>query len=629
MAGGRWRENRIGLAVAGLALLAAAPAVTAAAGVQDRWVLAGAAAVAAVVVSVGAVWQDRYRQAAQRRDEVGLRTEDGCLVLPDGRMPEVRDIADPVRLGVHRAAPAAVPTEAPGGWDGAVEHVPAYVPRDVDSRLRERLAAGGFVLLVGDSTAGKTRAAFEAMAATLPKHVLVCPSGREAVSVAITQAAQTRRCVLWLDDLERFLGSGGLTAAQLGRLIIGAGHHRVILATLRAAEEARLADAAADTDDGARDALRDTRQVLDQATTIRMARMFSAQELERARARDWDPRVAEALGHSREYGIAEYLAAGPQLLRDWEDARGAAAGRHARGAALVAAAIDLRRAGYTAPIPRAVLGQVQEQYLTGPEHGRTPREPLPEAWQWATRQRLTTALLQPVGSDRVEVFDYLVDTVQRRTAPGAHVPELVVRAAVDASGPAEATSLADAARAQGRYSLAEYAYRHAYRARGADPELSAEHPDTLTSRSNLALVLWDLGRHEEAEAEHRAVLQARTRILGAEHPDTLTSRSNLALVLWDLGRHEEAEAEHRAVLQARTRILGAEHPDTLTSRSNLAAILRHLGRLEEAEAEHRAVLDTRTRTLGAQHPDTLTSRNNLALVLRDLGRPKQADSGMS
>ena len=64
-------------------------------------------------------------------------------------------------------------------------------------------------------------------------------------------------------------------------------------------------------------------------------------------------------------------------LRDWEDARGAAAGRHARGAALVAAAIDLRRAGYTGPIPRVVLGQVQEQYLTGPEHGRTPREPLP------------------------------------------------------------------------------------------------------------------------------------------------------------------------------------------------------------------------------------------------------------
>jgi hypothetical protein len=231
MAGVKWRESRTGLVVAGLALLAAAPAVTAAAGVRDRWVLAGATAVAAVVVAVGAVWQDRYRQAAQRRAEVGLRTEDGCLVLPDGQMPRVRDITDPVRLGVHKAAPATIPTEVLGG-DGAAEHVPAYVPRDVDGGLRERLAAGGFVLLVGDSTAGKTRAAFEAMAATLPKHVLVCPSSRESVSVAVTQAAQARRCVLWLDDLERFLGSGGLTAAQLGRLIIGAGQQRVILATL-------------------------------------------------------------------------------------------------------------------------------------------------------------------------------------------------------------------------------------------------------------------------------------------------------------------------------------------------------------------------------------------------------------
>jgi tetratricopeptide (TPR) repeat protein len=629
MAGGKWRESRTGMVVAGLALLAAAPAVTAAAGVRDRWVLAGATAVAAVVVAVGAVWQDRYRQVAQRRDEVGLRTEDGCLVLPDGRMPAVRDITDPVRLGVHRAAPAAVPAEVPGGRDGAAEHVPAYVPRDVDGRLRELLAAGGFVLLVGDSTAGKTRAAFEAMAATLPRHVLVCPSSREAVSVAVTQAAQARRCVLWLDDLERFLGSGGLTAAQLGRLIIGGGHRRVILATLRAVEEARLADAAADADDGVRDALRDTRRVLDQATTIRMARMFSPEELDRARARDWDPRVAEALGHSREYGIAEYLAAGPELLQDWEDARGAAAGRHARGAALVAAAIDLRRAGHTGPIPRVVLGHVQEQYLAGPEHRHTPREPLPEAWQWATRQRVTTALLQPVASDRVEVFDYLVDTVQRRTAPGAHVPELVIRAAVDASGPGEATSLGDAARAQRRYALAEYAYRHAYSARCADPELSAEHPDTLTSRSNLALALWDLGRHEDAAAEHRAILDTRTRVLGVEHPDTMASRSNLALALWNLGRLEDAEAEHRAALETRTRILGAEHPDTLTSQNNLGVVLRDLGRLEEAEAEHRAVLDTRTRILGAEHPDTLTSRNNLDLVLRDLGRPAQTDSGLS
>jgi len=69
-----------------------------------------------------------------------------------------------------------------------------------------------------------------------------------------------------------------------------------------------------------------------------------------------------------------------------------------------------------------------------------------------------------------------------------------------------------------------------------------------------------LGRLGEAEAELRAVLEARCRVLGEEHPSTLTSRNNLALVLGDLGRLEEAEAEHRAVLEARCRLLGEEHP---------------------------------------------------------------------
>ena len=56
-------------------------------------------------------------------------------------------------------------------------------------------------------------------------------------------------------------------------------------------------------------------------------------------------------------------------------------------------------------------------------------------------------------------------------------------------------------------------------------------------------------------------------MLGAEQPDTLASRNNLAVVLSDLGRLREAEAEHRAVLEISTRLLGAEHPDTLSPRT--------------------------------------------------------------
>jgi hypothetical protein len=73
------------------------------------------------------------------------------------------------------------------------------------------------------------------------------------------------------------------------------------------------------------------------------------------------------------------------------------------------------------------------------------------------------------------------------------------------------------------------------------------------------------------------------RVLGAEHPDTLNSRGNLASVLADLGRLEEAEAENRVVLEIMTRVLGAEHPDTLNSRGNLASVLADLKRLEKTE----------------------------------------------
>ena len=627
MIGSNWRENRIALVVGALALLGGTPAVLAAAKVTDPRVLGGATALAAVVVAFGAAWQNRYIGLVQRRVDQLFRTEAGCLVLSDGRLPRVRDITDPVLLGVHKAPHAAVLPGGHGTEEVAGMHLPAYVPRDFDAVLRQRLAAGGFVLLVGDSTAGKSRAAFEALAAMLAGHLLICPANRDAVVVAITRAAQARRCVLWLDDLESYLGTGGLTTAQLGRLVSGKGHHRVVIATIRAAEQARVTDESLCGDDAARQVLRDTCQVIEQAYPIRVPRMFSHAELERARVGYGDPRIAEALAHSGNYGIAEYLAAGPELLREWEDARNSSHGPNARGAALVAAAIDIRRAGHTSPIPHALVDATHEHYLDDPEHARTPREPIAEAWAWATRQRrATTALVHPTTGDRIEVFDYLVDSIQRRARPSDHVPEPVVRAAIDTGDQADADSLALTAYTQGRYPLAERAYRQACEAKSRNPRLGAEHTDTLASRDKRATVLRDLGRLAEAEAEHRAVGQIRARVLGAEHPDTLLSRDNLGAVLRGTGRLEEAEAEHRSVLDIRVTVLGPEHRDTMESRNNLALTLRDLGRLEEAETEQRTVQEICARVLGAEHPDTLAGRNNLALVLRDVGRFEDAEA---
>src|SRR5206468_1813174 len=117
---------------------------------------------------------------------------------------------------------------------------------------------------------------------------------------------------------------------------------------------------------------------------------------------------------------------------------------------------------------------------------------------------------------------------------------------------------------------------------------------------------------EEAEATSRRVLDGREKILGKEHPDTLTSVSDIALVLRDQGKYEEAEAMNRRALDGEEKVLGKEHPDTLTSVSTLASILEYQGKYEEAEAMNRRALDGTEKILGKEHPYTLTSGINTA-----------------
>ncbi|MFF3414826.1 tetratricopeptide repeat protein [Streptomyces sp. NPDC002698] len=611
-----------------------------------------------------------FQRRRERAEEHDLALVQGCLVLPGGHLPLVREVSDPILLGVHPARDADEPASRA---DPAVGHqvrvsrhrVPPYVPRDVHTRVVESLAAGGFVLLIGESTAGKSRLAYEAMRTALPDHVLIAPLHRPALPAAVARASRLPRCVLWLDGMERFLGPDGLTRSSISRLTTGDGHHRVVVGTLRSAEMTRYTDTG--TADSAE--LSEASETLEQAVQLRLARLFTSNELRRARTRAWDTRIADALNCAGNYGLAEYLAAGPELLGDWLDAWDVA--NHPRAAALVTAAVDCRRAGLTRPLPRSLLESLHEAYLRERGGSRLRPETPEEAWSWATRQRrATTALLVPAGGPGVtdgpvDVFDYLVDAGQKRATPETQVPERVFSAALPLADASEAVRLASTAHEYGLYAIGAQAYGRAlqeYR-----DHLGALHPKTLTSQSSLAVMLrqlgrlseaeqcartaveamadvfgadhpetltagnyhaaclFDLGRLEEAEAGHRTVLATRTLVLGPEHPHTLSSRNDLALVLCEMGRLREAEAQHRVALDTRTRLLGPEHPDTLSSRSSFAGLLRRLGRFVEAEQEHASVLEARRRTLGDEHPKTLTSRANRASLLRRLGSPAEAE----
>src|SRR5690349_6966418 len=105
-------------------------------------------------------WRAAYQEEARRRASVvsdAVQRAQAVSVLA-GQPAAVRaGAADLRRLGVHEAI------SVPGTAAGAL---PEYVPRDADagpSGVRARVAAaaerGGFVLLVGGSSVGKTRCA--------------------------------------------------------------------------------------------------------------------------------------------------------------------------------------------------------------------------------------------------------------------------------------------------------------------------------------------------------------------------------------------------------------------------------------------------------------------------------------
>jgi tetratricopeptide (TPR) repeat protein len=79
-------------------------------------------------------------------------------------------------------------------------------------------------------------------------------------------------------------------------------------------------------------------------------------------------------------------------------------------------------------------------------------------------------------------------------------------------------------------------------------------------RHNRARALQSLNRWTEAQAEYEAVIAERTRLLGVDHPETLASRNNLALVLFDQGKIERARAEQLQILAIFQRLFGPEDP---------------------------------------------------------------------
>ena len=157
-----------------------------------------------------------------------------------------------------------------------------------------------------------------------------------------------------------------------------------------------------------------------------------------------------------------------------------------------------------------------------------------------------------------------------------------------------------------------------------ESKLGPDHPDTLTTRHNIAFWTGEVGDAREALRLFTELLPDQERVLGRDHPDTLTTRNNIATWTGEVGDAREALRLSRALLPDQERVLGRDHPDTLTTRNNIAYWTGRVGDAREALRLFAELLPDQERVLGRDHPDTLTTRNNIAFWTGEVGDAREA-----
>ncbi|MFC8407468.1 hypothetical protein ACFUG9_28355 [Streptomyces griseoincarnatus] len=261
----------------------------------------------------------------------------------------------PLDLEVHHAIHIA-------GEEG---ELPAYVQREHDTHLQHLVRASQsgkskLCVLVGESSTGKTRAAWEAIQRlSLDEWRLWHPFDPTRADAALAGlAAVGPKTVVWLNEAQHYLAHpevGEKIAAALRTLL--ADTHRapiLVLGTLWPVHWDHLTSLPVQPGE---DPQAQSRQLLT-GRQIHVPDAFTERDLVAVRsAAQADERLAQALAGAADRRITQFLAGVPALLDRYELSR-------AGTRALLDVAMDARRLGCGMDLPAAFLEEAAMGYLS-------------------------------------------------------------------------------------------------------------------------------------------------------------------------------------------------------------------------------------------------------------------------
>lgn len=347
---------------------------------------------------------------------------------------------DPTEVGVEAAAPQDL---LPGG------RTPDYLARDIDQSLartieRARRRDGEpHVILVGSSKVGKSRSLFEMLERQAPDLDLVAPVSTSALSELLELEDRrvldpARPHVLWIDDLEPFLGED-LTLHLLRRW-----GQRFPEAIMVGTYGGKGSDSVASgrTLATAADAILQHAQVIALETTKShetASILGSANPAER--------RLIER------HGLAAFLVGGPRLERKLLTSREyPGAPECPEGVAVVRSLIEWARCGRVDPLPRSRLLELWAVFL--PSSSEPSDELFAKAIAWSLAPVTGSVSLAEYVDGGYVPNDYIVRSKKADPCP----PQFVWAQALADISPAQALSVGVQAFNRGRLDDAKIAF---------------------------------------------------------------------------------------------------------------------------------------------------------------------------